>query len=211
MLERIGFLDVDLAPGPETAEVLFRLGRADDAREAAGRYHVRAVAKGQPWAIARAERALGITTEGAEKAAHFDRALELHRRSLEVFEEARTRLAYGSALRRARHRVAARPLLRAALDTFERLGARPWADIAAGELGATGETPHRRGDSSLGLLTPQELQIARMLGSGRTTREAAAALFLSPKTVEYHLRHVYTKLAIGSRAELTAALQQALQ
>jgi DNA-binding CsgD family transcriptional regulator len=59
-------------------------------------------------------------------------------------------------------------------------------------------------------LTPQELQIARMLGSGRTTREAAAALFLSPKTVEYHLRHVYSKLGIRSRAELRSALEQGL-
>ena len=96
--------------------------------------------------------------------------------------------------------------LRAALATFERLGARPWADAAAAELAATGEHPHRRGADQLDELTPQEMQIARLLGAGSTTREAATALFLSPKTVEYHLRHVYTKLGINSRGVLADRL-----
>jgi DNA-binding CsgD family transcriptional regulator len=69
------------------------------------------------------------------------------------------------------------------------------------------QRPHRRGEHELGRLTPQELQIARLLGSGRTTRQAAAALFLSPKPVEYHLRHVYSKLGISSRPELAARLE----
>jgi DNA-binding CsgD family transcriptional regulator len=70
------------------------------------------------------------------------------------------------------------------------------------------EHPVRRGDRDLDRLTPQERQIAQLLGSGSTTKEAAAALFLSPKTVEYHLRHVYTKLGINSRVQLAAALEQ---
>jgi DNA-binding CsgD family transcriptional regulator len=76
------------------------------------------------------------------------------------------------------------------------------------ELEATGETVHRRGTSTIDELTPQELQIAMLLAGGRTTREAAAALFLSPKTVEYHLRHVYTKLGRRSREELADALRR---
>jgi len=109
-------------------------------------------------------------------------------------------------LRRARNRVLARDQLRAAADTFERLDAGPWADRARAELAATGETRRRRNPSTIGELTPQELQIALLLTAGRTTREAAAALFLSPKTIEYHLRHVYQKLEVHSRNELAQTL-----
>ena len=123
-----------------------------------------------------------------------------------MFEAARTRLAYGERLRRARNRVLARDQLRSAAETFERLDARPWADRAAAELAATGETLRRRDPSTIEELTPQELQIALLLTAGRTTRQAAAALFLSPKTVEYHLRHVYQKLGIHARDELARVL-----
>lgn len=204
LLDELGLGDVDLSPGPERAEVLHHLGRTAEAAAAASAYHSRAREKTQPWALARAERALGITGDPA----HFATALELHRASGDSYEKSRTLLAHGSALRRERRRVDARPPLRAALAGFERLGARTWADLAAAELDATGETVVRRGDSDLDRLTPQELQIAKMLGAGRTTRETAAALFLSPKTVEYHLRHVYTKLSVGSRSELAAALER---
>ena len=100
----------------------------------------------------------------------------------------------------------AREQLRAALESFEHLDARSWADRARAELAATGETLRRRDPSTIDELTPQELQIALLLAGGKTTREAAAALFLSPKTVEYHLRHVYQKLDIHSREELAQAL-----
>ncbi len=202
-LDDIEFRDVDVAPAPELAEALCHLGRNDDAVRVAEAFLVRAAVKSQPWSMARAERALGLVG-GLEGQAHFLRALELHEATPDSFEQARTQLAYGAVLRRERRRVDARPLLRAALATFDRLGAHPWADRAGVELAATGETPHRRGHDELDLLTAQEMQIARLLGEGRTTREAAAAMFISPKTVEYHLRHVYTKLGIGSRAELSA-------
>ena len=117
-----------------------------------------------------------------------------------------TQLAFGERLRRARNRVLARQQLRAALETFEHLDAEPWAERARSELAATGETRRRRDPATVDELTPQELQIALLLASGKTTREAAAALFLSPKTVEYHLRHVYLKLGIHSREELARAL-----
>ena len=125
-------------------------------------------------------------------------------RTPDRFETARTELAFGARLRRERRRVEARPLLASALSTFEELGATPWADRAAQELQATGETVRRREASAMDELTPQERQIAQLLARGRTTREAAAALFISPKTVEYHLRHVYLKLDIRSRAALAA-------
>ena len=137
---------------------------------------------------------------------YFEQALRLHEQTPDAFEQARTRLAYGERLRRARNRVLAREQLRAAADTFERLDARPWADRARAELAATGETRRQRDPSTIDELTPQELQIALLLTTGRTTRETAAALFLSPKTVEYHLRHVYQKLGIHSRDELAQAL-----
>ena len=125
---------------------------------------------------------------------------------MDRFETARTRLAYGERLRRAAMRLRARDQLRVALDDFEDLGARRWAERAAAELAATGETVHRRGADPRSSLTPQELQVSLLLVEGRTTREAAATLFLSPKTVEYHLRKVYTKLGIGSRSELAELL-----
>jgi DNA-binding CsgD family transcriptional regulator len=136
----------------------------------------------------------------------FEKALHWHAQSLDLFEEARTRLAFGAALRRSRSRVAARPHLRQALAAFERLDAVPWADTAAHELEATGEHVQRGPTGYLTALTAQEWRIAQMLGDGKTTRETAAALFLSPKTVEYHLRHIYQKLGIGSRAELADAM-----
>ncbi len=208
MLAAARFADVDLSPGPELIEALLRTGHAERARAVARDYQDRAVAKGQPWAMARGERALGMTETKDRFGAHFDAAIELHAKCQDAFELARTQLAYGSRLRRTRHRVAARPLLTSALETFERLGAPPWADFAAIELEATGVTASRRGDGARDRLTAQELQIALMLGrDGRTTRQAAAALFLSPKTVEYHLRHIYTKLDIGSRQELATAVE----
>jgi DNA-binding CsgD family transcriptional regulator len=198
--------DPDLSPAPEIADALVRLGRREDAWGTAERFRSAAEAKGQPWALARAERTIGMLAGDAELDEHFPAALEHHAHTLDVFETGRTRLAYGARLRRARRRVAARPHLRAALTTFEELCAVRWADLAAAELAATGESIRRREPSGVQTLTPQELQVSLLLGEGRTTREVAAALFLSPKTVEYHLRKVYTKLGIRSRAELAEQL-----
>ncbi|HYO19446.1 MAG TPA: helix-turn-helix transcriptional regulator, partial [Dermatophilaceae bacterium] len=133
---------------------------------------------------------------------HYRAALQLHAQTPDRYETARTELTFGACLRRERRRSDARPLLRSALQTFEELGAVPWADNAAQELKATGETVRRREATAMDELTPQERQISQLLAQGRTTRETAAALFISPKTVEYHLRHVYLKLDIRSRTEL---------
>jgi DNA-binding CsgD family transcriptional regulator len=209
LLDRLAELDIrdpDVSPAPELVEAYLRSGRTEEAVALADRYGAQAAAKALPWAQARAARLRGLLCGWAELDDRFAEALALHERTPDVFEAARTRLLYGARLRRARRRADAREPLRAALECFDRLGARPWADLAAAELEATGETVARRGGDERDALTPRELQIALLLAEGRTTRETAAALFLSPKTVEYHLRHVYTKLGIASRAELAGRL-----
>ena len=118
------------------------------------------------------------------------------------FDAARTDLLRGEFLRRRRSRGQARTHLRAACEAFEGLGATPWAERARIELQATGETARKRDPSTLTELTPQELQIARLVGAGGTNREIAAELFLSPRTIDYHLHKIFTKLGISSRAEL---------
>ena len=207
-LERHGILDVDLSPDPERVELLLRLGRSAAARTLAEAYSERAQAKGQPWARARAQRSLAATGAADQVDTGFAAALALHGHTLDVFERAKTLLALGVRLRRERRRSEARKPLRAAFDEFDRLGAAPFAELAAAELRATGERARVRVASAALELTPQELQIASLLAGGRSTRQAAAALFLSPKTVEYHLRHVYTKLDVHSRDELAARLAE---
>ena len=131
--------------------------------------------------------------------AWFDEALRWHDSTPDTFERARSELAYGETLRRGRRKADARAHLRAALAGLHQLGAEPWAERARLELAATGETARKRDPSTLDQLTPRELQIALDLAAGLTTREAAAKLYLSPKTIEYHLRSVYRKLGIASQ------------
>jgi DNA-binding CsgD family transcriptional regulator len=201
-----GIEDADLSPGPELVETYLRLGRTEDAVEAAAAHEASAQAKGQPWALARAARCRGLLAEDDDIEREFEEALRLHAQTPDVFEQARTQLAYGSRLRRAGRRVLAREQLRAATAAFDGLGAVPWSELARTELGATGETARRRDVGTLDQLTPQELQIALLLAGGRTTREAAASMFLSPKTIEYHLRNVYRKLEVNNREDLASAL-----
>lgn len=206
LLDRLGLDDVDLSPAPELTDALLRLGRVGEARSVAEAFRERATAKGQPWARARSARAWGLLAGDDDVDGCFGSALEWHAQTLDRFEAARTRLAYGERLRRAGRRVDARVQLRGAFDDFADLGAAVWRERAATELTATGEHVRTTMIRATADLTPQELQVSIMLADGRTTREAAAALFLSPKTVEYHLRKVYAKLGIGSRAELAALL-----
>ena len=132
---------------------------------------------------------------------HFGDAVELSD-ALSPFDRARTQLLYGEWLRRQRRRTDARPRLRTALDQFAQLGARPWETRARSELRASGETARRRDPSTRDQLTPQELQIARLVAGGMSNPEVAGQLFLSPRTIDYHLRKVFAKLEITSRAEL---------
>ncbi len=115
---------------------------------------------------------------------------------------ARTELLYGEWLRRQRQRREARPHLRRAADLFRQVGTTPWEERAEAELRATGEKARERDPSTLDQLTPQELQIAGLVASGMTNRQIAAQLFLSPRTIDYHLRKVFSKLGVASRTEL---------
>jgi DNA-binding CsgD family transcriptional regulator len=199
--------DPDLSPVPELVEARLRSGDLTGSETFVATYLARAEGKARPWSLARAARVRALLCGDDEVDAAFGAALTEHARTPDRFETARTRLLYGERLRRLRRRTDSRVLLRGALEDFERLGARRWSDIALSELDATGLTVHRRETGPVVDLTARELQIAVLLADGQTTRQAAAALFLSPKTVEYHLRHVYTKLDIGSRAELAERLR----
>ena len=134
-------------------------------------------------------------------------ALELHEADDRPFELARTSLLFGEWLRRGKRKTEARARLRAALESFERLGATPWADRARNELGAAGSAaPPPAPTGPLAGLTPQETQIVRLAARGLSNRDIAAQLFLSPRTVGHHLYKAYPKLAITSRGELPALL-----
>ncbi|WP_329428225.1 AAA family ATPase [Streptosporangium sp. NBC_01495] len=129
----------------------------------------------------------------------FVEALRLH---TNPFEAARTALLLGERLRRAQRPGEARAHLRRAWETFERAGAGPWARRAQGELRAAGESGQAPRPAVLDALTPQELRIADLVADGSSSKQIAARLFLSPRTVEYHLYKIYPKLGIGSRTEL---------
>ncbi|MFC9271941.1 AAA family ATPase [Streptomyces zhihengii] len=122
------------------------------------------------------------------------------------WDQARTALLLGERLRRARRIAEARDRLRDAVEAFRRLGAGPWEQRARGELRAAGESTGPAGPDALAALTPQELRIARLVADGASNKDVAARLFLSPRTVEYHLYKVYPKLGISSRADLVRLL-----
>ena len=124
--------------------------------------------------------------------------------ALSPCDRARSELLYGEWLRRHRRRRDARTHLRAALHAFGQLGLSPWEERARSELRASGETARRRNAASRDMLTAQELQIARLVADGMSNPDVAGQLFLSPRTIDYHLRKVFTKLEITSRAELAA-------
>jgi DNA-binding CsgD family transcriptional regulator len=155
-----------------------------------------------PWAKARVAHCWALLADDGSAEQHFQEALAHHRLAARPFERARTELAYGVFLRRARRRVDARTHLQAALDVFEELRAVPWSERARLELRASGQTARRRDPSTTLQLTPQELQVARFVAQGLPTREVAAQLFLSPRTIDFHLRNVFAKLGIASRTEL---------
>jgi DNA-binding CsgD family transcriptional regulator len=155
-----------------------------------------------PWSLPLVERCRALLATGTEAEHRFEEALLLHQATGSAFDRARTQLLCGEFLRRARRRAEARPHLRAAVETFESVHAALWEERARNELRATGEVVRRRDPEAIWQLTPQELQIARIVARGASNRDAAAELFLSPRTVEYHLRKVFTKLGISSRAEL---------
>src|SRR5713101_950462 len=188
---------------PDLIEAYVHTGRRAEAESWLLTLQKQAEAGPGTWAVAAASRCRGLIEEDFQSA--FEEALRLHARTDMPFERARTELCYGERLRRARRRAEARDQLHAALATFEHLGAEAWADRARNELRATGETV-RRDRSASDELTLQELHVALKVAEGATNREAAAAMFLSPKTIEAHLSRIYSKLGIRSRTELAHRL-----
>jgi len=161
-----------------------------------------------PIARAFAARCQGLLADDGAYEDHFHTALHWHRQgSVRPFELARTQLCFGERLRRSKRRRDARVQLQEAWKTFTRLGAHPWAKRAAAELGATGVTVSSDTPHLLDLLTPQELQVAMAVADGASNRGVAGNLFLSQKTVEFHLSRIYRKLGLHSRTELTQLLQ----
>ena len=187
---------------PDLVEAYARQGRLDDASLVLATLTRQAVSTGSAVAGAAAARCRGLVDDDFDEA--FAEALELHDRRPMPFESARTLLAYGRRLHRARRRAEARDRLRQALHGFEELRATAWTRQAEAELRSAGARRRRGPDG--GALTAQELRVAQAVRRGKTNRQIAAELFLSPKTVEFHLRQIYAKLGVHSRAQLVAAL-----
>jgi len=185
---------------PDAVEAATRAGRQAELTARFARYQewVAGTPTGEHSALCSRSRALLEPDRAAE---HFGQALATPA-ALPPFWRARTELLYGQWLRRERRRQEARGHLRAAADLFHQLRALPWEDSAAAELRATGETARKRDPSAFGQLTPQEQQIAGLVADGLTNADIAARLFLSTRTIDYHLRKVFTKLGIASRTEL---------
>ncbi|MEO3826596.1 LuxR family transcriptional regulator [Actinomadura sp. B10D3] len=195
---------------PHLVEALVRTGehdRAARAFEPFGRWTDGPGAGPWPRALSRRCRAL-LAGGDAEAEEHFAEALRLHEAAGAVFELARTELLYGHRLRRGRRPRAAREHLRAALRIFERYGAAPWAGQARAELRAAGSGDDAfRAEAGVAALTAQQAHIARLAAEGATNREIAARLLLSPRTIDHHLRNVFTRLGIRSRVELARLIR----
>ena len=184
---------------PDLVEAAVRLGRPEAAAEPLALFETWLRNTGQRWTTALVHRCRALLDGDQDR---FRAALALHEQDSRPFDEARTRLLYGEWLRREKRKADASTQLRAALETFERTGAAPWAQRAQTELTATG-TVGRTADRGLsGSLTPQELQIVRLAAQGQSNKDIAAQLFLSARTVGHHLYKAYPKLGVASRSEL---------
>jgi DNA-binding CsgD family transcriptional regulator len=193
---------------PELVEAATRSGKPEVASTALCRLDERTRAAGTDWALGVPARSLAVMSEGPEADACYRESIERLERTRIRVELARARLLYGEWLRREGRRIDAREQLRTAHEMFSRFGAEAFAERARRELLATGETARRRIEETREALTPQEAQIARLAADGQTNAEIGAQLFISSRTVEYHLRKVFPKLDISSRKELRKALTE---
>jgi DNA-binding CsgD family transcriptional regulator/tetratricopeptide (TPR) repeat protein len=185
---------------PDLIEAAARSGRLDETGDRFARYAEWTQRSSSPARRSALARCRALVGEG-DVGEHFETALAPNA-VLSPYLLARTELLYGEWLRRERQRREARRHLRRAAELFRQVGTTPWEERAETELRATGETARRRDPSTLDQLTPQELQIAGLVASGMTNKEVAAQLYLSPRTIDYHLRKVFSKLGVASRTEL---------
>jgi DNA-binding CsgD family transcriptional regulator len=193
---------------PDEIEALIGLGELDQAEPLIEELEAQGQALDRAWALATAARGRGLLAaargDPQDALAHLQRALQEHQRVTQPFELARTLRAQGMVLRRDKHKAAAKASLEQALGIFERLGALLWAESTSAELGRVGLRPAAPVGASG--ITAVEARVAELVAAGRSNREVAGELFMSPKTVEAHLSRIYRKLGVRSRAELAHKL-----
>jgi DNA-binding CsgD family transcriptional regulator len=187
----------------ELIEAGVRVGRPDEAAAALDRLSERTQASGTDWALGIEAGSRALLSDSPDAEPLYRESVERLARTRGLVHLARARLLYGEWLRRENRRVDAREQLRAAHEMFSGIGAEGFAERARHELAATGETARRRTDDARGVLTPQEAHIARLAKDGLSNPEIGAQLFISPKTVQYHLRKAFLKLDITSRNQLS--------
>ena len=192
----------------ELVEAAARSDQREQAVAAADRLSEIAAASASDWACGAAARSRALLAEGRAAEEEHREALERLSRTRMATHLARAQLSYGEWLRRENRRIDARDQLRSAFEAFVAMGTRALAERARRELMATGETVRRRTEDTRGELTPQEEEIAQLARDGRTNPEIGAQLFIGARTVEWHLRKVFTKLGISSRRELDGALSR---
>jgi DNA-binding CsgD family transcriptional regulator len=192
---------------PELIEAAVRAGEREVAATAYETLSQRALAAGTPWGLGLRARCAALLAEGADAEDSYRESISQLERCQMVVDLARAHLLYGQWLRRAKRRRGARAELRTAHDMFARMGAERFADLAAAELRATGEHARARTPETVASLTPQESRIADLTAAGASNSEIAAQLFVSPSTVDYHLRKVFRKLNVTSRTQLAGRLK----
>jgi DNA-binding CsgD family transcriptional regulator len=186
----------------ELVEAAARSNARSLASEALNRLDERARASGSDWALGVRARSAALLSDGDEAERLYRDSIELLSRGGAQGHLARAQLVYGEWLRRENRRVDARVQLRAAHDTFSHIAAKAFAERTLRELVATGETARKRTDEARANLTPQEARIARLARDGFSNPEIGTQLFISPRTVQYHLRKVFLKLGVTSRNQL---------
>lgn len=191
---------------PELVEAAYRGDRRREAANAFGILSERALAAGTPVALGLRSRCAALLSDGERAERAYQEAIGHLQDSPAAVDLARAHLLYGQWLRRAKRRRDARRELRAAFDMFARMGAEEFAARAGVELSATGERARSRTPATTFDLTPQEARVAGLAAEGETNNEIAAELFISPRTVEYHLGKVFRKLGVTSRAQLARNL-----
>jgi DNA-binding CsgD family transcriptional regulator len=193
---------------PELVEAAARAGDHDLAKATDRRLTDRTKASGTEWALGIAARSHALVVEDGLAEDLYAEAIERLTRTRVAVDLARAHLLYGEWLRRQSRRVDARKELRIAHEMFTDFGMEAFAERARGELEATGEHARTRTVETLGDLTPQEAQVSRLAAQGHTNREIAAQLFISPSTVEYHLRKAFRKLGVKSRTQLANRVRE---
>lgn len=201
----LGYYNWSLA---ELVEAGARSGAVEEATAALRELEGRTRASGTDWALGILARSQALLSDGGAAESLYREAIERLERDGIVIHLARAHLLYGEWLRRVNRRQDGREHLRVAHQTFDAIGAGAFAERARGELLATGETVRKRTVETREVLTAQESQVARLAVGRHTNQEIASQLFISPRTVEYHLHKVFAKLGVSSRRELPAALRE---